>query len=92
MCDVPSIYIIIIIECRPSCAANVSSASQEILRILWNPRVQYDIYKSLPPLYPYPELDQSIPRIPHNIYLRSILLISSNLSIIPSLLKIFQIN
>jgi hypothetical protein len=35
---------------RPSWEANSSSASQEIPRILWNPMVQYCIYKSWPPV------------------------------------------
>jgi hypothetical protein len=37
-------------EQRPSWEANSFSASQEILRILWNPKVHYRIHKSPPPV------------------------------------------
>jgi hypothetical protein len=61
-------------EHSPSWEANRSSASQEIPRILWNPKVHYRVYK--PTNCPYPKPDQSSPS-PHPMSWRSILILSS---------------
>jgi len=67
----------------PSWEANQFSASQEISHILWNPKVHYRIHKCLPPV---PILSQLDPiHIPHPTSWRSILILSSHLSLcIPS--------
>ena len=44
-------------EQGPSWEANRFSASQEILRILWNPKVQYRIHKFPPPVPTVRQLD-----------------------------------
>ena len=66
-------------EQRPSWETNRSSASQEISRILWNPKVYYRIHKSPPPVRPEPHRSSPCPRsnlskINFNIILTSTLL------------------
>ena len=50
-------------EQSPSSEANRFSASQEISRILWNPKVHYCVHKYLPPAPILSQLEPAMP--PH---------------------------
>ena len=64
-------------EQSPSWEAKVSSATQEIPHILWNPKIYYRVYKNFA-ICPFPLPDRFSP-CPHPISRRSILILSSHL-------------
>ena len=55
----------------------MSSASQEMSRILWNPKFHYQIHKSPPPITVLSQIDPV--HVAHPTSLRPILLLSSHL-------------
>jgi hypothetical protein len=72
------IYLLILsMEKSPSWETNRFSASQIIPSILWSPTVHYPFKKAA--TYPYPETDQSRPRLTHPTSWRSILILSYHL-------------
>ena len=66
-------------EQSPSWAANRFTASQEIFRILWNPKVHYCIHKCRPPVHILKQIDPVHTLNP--TYWRSISILSSHLSL-----------
>jgi len=64
-------------EQRPSWEANRFSASQEIPRILWNPKIHYRIHKCPPPVAILRQLDSV--HSPTSHFLGSILILPSHL-------------
>jgi len=64
-------------EQSPSSEANRFSDSQEIPRILWNPKVPYRIHKCRPPVPTLIQLDPLQPL--HHTFCRSILILPSHL-------------
>ena len=78
ICLTPVTYLLAYsMEQSPSWEANRFSASQEMPRILWNPKIHYRIHKCSPPVPIQSQLDPV--HTPTSFFLRSILILVSHL-------------
>jgi hypothetical protein len=73
----PELQLTNFMELSPSCEAASCAATQELPSILWNPKGDFCVHKSLPPEPIMSQINPVIP--PHYISIRSILILSIHL-------------